>query len=84
MESALFCLIARFWLADSGVKGELFTRISCEVERERGDDDPWRDAFVHVTAADTLAVTAGPPATRRLARREHQTAFSHAGFGVCH
>lgn len=43
-----------------GVKGELFNRISFEVERELGDDDdPWRDVFVNVKAADTLEVKAG-------------------------
>jgi len=43
-----------------GVKGELFNRVEFEVERELGDDDdPWRDVFVNVKAADTFEVKAG-------------------------
>ncbi len=43
-----------------GVKGELFNRVSFEVERELGDDDdPWRDVFVNVKAADTFEIKAG-------------------------
>ncbi len=43
-----------------GVKGELFNRVEFEVEREFGDDDdPWRDVYVDIKAADTFAVKAG-------------------------
>jgi phosphate-selective porin OprO/OprP len=43
-----------------GVKGELFSRVAFEVEREFGDaSDPWRDVYVDVTAGDLFAVKAG-------------------------
>lgn len=43
-----------------GVKGELFSRVSFEVERELGDDDdPWRDVYLNVKAHDLLEVRGG-------------------------
>ncbi len=43
-----------------GVKGELFDRVTFEVERELGDDeDPWRDAYVDVKAVDLFNLKAG-------------------------
>jgi phosphate-selective porin len=43
-----------------GIKGELFNRITFEIERELGDDDnPWRDVYGNVKAHDLLEVRGG-------------------------
>jgi len=43
-----------------GVKGELFSRVSFEVEREFGDEDnPWRDVYLNVRAHDLLEARGG-------------------------
>ena len=41
------------------VKGELFDRVSFEVEGEVGDDQPWRDVYADVKVHHTLRVRAG-------------------------
>ena len=43
-----------------GIKGELFNRVSFEVEREFGDDaNPWRDVYVNLKATNLFEVKAG-------------------------
>jgi phosphate-selective porin OprO/OprP len=43
-----------------GVRGQIFDRVSFEVEREFGDEDePWRDVWVNLRAHDLLEVRGG-------------------------
>lgn len=63
-----------------GVSGSLFRIFKFEIERELGDDDPWRDVFVAARMTAKLSLKAGKfkaPFSRAQLTGSHKLDFVH-------